>query len=256
MGANLTSIDACELLAKDPDLADAIPAHRRARATEELTTTCLRLPPGPWIPDDAGPDAVGLVVLEGVLLRHVVIDGRFGLELLGETDVLRPWQGSDAPMLELHAEWSVLSPVRLAVLDGRMTRLLAPYPELTSRLFERVLRRSRHLATNMAIVHQPRVDTRLHLLLWHLAGRWGRVRRDCVFLPLKLTHALLADLVAARRPTVTSALSDLTRKGLVRQAEDGWLLFGEPPAAGASEARAGESVVAQRLAVAGTGARR
>ena len=43
-------------------------------------------------------------------------------------------------------------------------------------------------------------------------------------------HArLLADLVAARRPTVTSALSDLTRRGLVRLVDDGWLLSGEPP---------------------------
>jgi CRP-like cAMP-binding protein len=46
---------------------------------------------------------------------------------------------------------------------------------------------------------------------------------------MRLTHALLADLVAARRPTVTSALSELSRRGLVRYLEDGWLLIGEPP---------------------------
>jgi hypothetical protein len=48
-------------------------------------------------------------------------------------------------------------------------------------------------------------------------------------LPLRLTHALLADLVAARRPTVSTALSELANKGLVRSSEDRWLLFGEPP---------------------------
>jgi hypothetical protein len=40
---------------------------------------------------------------------------------------------------------------------------------------------------------------------------------------------VLADLVAARRPTVTSALSDLTRRDLVRLVDEGWLLSGEAP---------------------------
>ncbi len=168
-------------------------------------------------------------MLEGLLTRNVDINGRVGVELLGQSDLLRPWQGSHAPMLTLVAKWSVLSPARLAWLDGRFVAHLARYPEIASRLFERTLRRSRCLATNMAIVHQPRVDTRLRLLLWHLAGRWGRVRRDGVFVALKLTHAVLADLVAARRPTVTSALSDLARRGLLRSVEDGWLLSGPPP---------------------------
>jgi CRP/FNR family cyclic AMP-dependent transcriptional regulator len=230
MAPNVTSLDTCRLLLEDPDLAEAVPAEHRRQAVEELTTSSLRLAPGPWQPPELDSGAVGLLVLEGVLMRHVEIDSRHGLELLGETDLLRPWQGSEAPMLDLRAELSVLSPARLAVLDGRTARTLNRYPELTNRLFDRLLRRSRHLVTNMAIVHQPRVDTRLHLLLWHLAGRWGRVRRDGVVLPLKLTHALLADLVAARRPTVTSALSDLARRGMVRQTEEGWMLFGQSPA--------------------------
>jgi CRP-like cAMP-binding protein len=92
--------------------------------------------------------------------------------------------------------------------------------------------RSRQLAVNMAIVHQARVDVRLHLLFWHLAGRWGRVRSDGIVVPLRLTHTVLADLVAARRPTVTSALSDLSRRGLVRAVSEGWLLSEPPPGRG------------------------
>lgn len=233
MAANPTPIDACKLLVEDPDLAEALAPDVRERAVQELHAGTLRLAPGPWTaPPPPDHETLGLLVLEGVLIRHVDIDGRFGIELLGETDVLRPWQSCDAPTLKLHTEWTVLSPVRLAWLDGRIARHLAHYPELAGRLFERVLRRSRHLTTNMAIVHQPRVDTRLHLLLWHLAGRWGRVRRDGVVVPIKLTHAVLADLVAARRPTVTSALSDLARREVVRQVEQGWLLLGQAPAHG------------------------
>jgi len=77
---------------------------------------------------------------------------------------------------------------------------------------------------HLAIINQPRVDGRLHMLLWHLAGRWGRVLAGAVLLALRLTHSLLADLVAARRPTVTSALSALAQQGLVQWTRDGWVL--------------------------------
>lgn len=222
----------CRLLLEDPDLADAVHPARREMASHELVAECVRLPTGPW---DAAHDAdegtsLAMIVLDGLVIRHVDIDGRFGVELLGESDVIRPWQGADASMLTMRTEWSVLHPARVAVLDLGFATHFARYPEIAERLFERMLRRSRYLATNMAIVHHPRVDTRLYLLLWHLAGRWGRVRRDGVVVPLRLTHAMLADLVAARRPTVTSALSELARKGVVRSSDDGWLLFGSAPA--------------------------
>lgn len=93
----------------------------------------------------------------------------------------------------------------------------------------RALERSRNLAVNLAIIQQARVATRLHMLLWHFADRWGRVRADGVLVPLALTHAVLAELVAARRPTVTTALTELARAKNVRPADPGWLLEGEPP---------------------------
>jgi CRP-like cAMP-binding protein len=123
----------------------------------------------------------------------------------------------------------VLSPARVAVLDAEAAECLAAFPELTGSLVGRALERARNLAINMAIVHQARVNVRLRMLLWHLADRWGRVRTEGVVLPLTLTHAVLADLVAARRPTVTTALNELGREGLVKAARGGWLLSGDPP---------------------------
>ena len=235
MGAAPKPLDTCRLLDEDPELAECLPHARRERAAEELVTPCMSFPAGPLSLPQFDPPGLGLVVIKGVLLRHVTIDGRVGLELVGESDLLRPWQGADAPTVRLEDEWSVLSPTRIAWLDERCASVLPRYPELVGKLLERAVRRSRYLVTNLAIVHQPRVDTRLRLLLWHLAGRWGRVRPDGVFVPLKLTHSLLADLVAARRPTVTSALSDLSRRGVLRQSGDGWLLLGEPPKAVAAD---------------------
>jgi hypothetical protein len=74
------------------------------------------------------------------------------------------------------------------------------------------------------------VDERVHVLLWHLALRWGRVTREGTALSLPLTHALLAEMIASRRPTVTKALSQLAQQGRVRPTDDGWLLIGSVPA--------------------------
>jgi CRP-like cAMP-binding protein len=82
---------------------------------------------------------------------------------------------------------------------------------------------------HMAIAHHARVDARLELLLWHLADRWGRVTREGVLLPLRLTHELLADLVAAQRPSVTLSLQNLERSGRVARRDGHIYLLGSPP---------------------------
>jgi CRP-like cAMP-binding protein len=223
---------ACQVLREDPWLLEAVPPAARARAVHECVAATLKLPRGRWDAAPAGPPVggIGLMVIRGLLLRRVGVEGRFGAELLGEGDLLRPWHGEDAQPAFAHTTgWRALAPTELAVLDRRAAYRMARYPEVTGRLVARAIERTRHLSINMAIVHQPRVEIRLHMLLWHLASRWGRVRADGVFLPLRLTHAVLADLAAARRPTVTGALSELGRQGLVISAERGWLLRGDPP---------------------------
>jgi CRP/FNR family transcriptional regulator, cyclic AMP receptor protein len=102
------------------------------------------------------------------------------------------------------------------------------------------------LATTQAISQLTRVDRRLKALFWHLAERWGRVSGDGVIVPRALTHRILGQLVGARRPTVSTALSDLADRGeLVRRADGSWLLRGDPPDA-ESLARKPPSVPASR----------
>lgn len=222
------------VLREDPELAESLVGERRERASAECTARELRITPGPWDVDASAipENGIGLLVLSGLLTRRMVIDGRVGAELLGEGDVLRPWQHDEAStMLSLRADWNVIEPTRMALLDDQFCQLFADYPELASRLFARSVQRSHQLAVQLTIIHHARVDVRLHMLFWHLAGRWGRVRGDGTVVPLRLTHALLSELVAARRPTVSSALSDLARRGLVRPVDDAWLLSGPPPRA-------------------------
>jgi len=192
----------------------------------------MTLQRGPWKAEQMHvmEDGIGLLVLEGLLIRRVGIDGRFGAELLGDGDLLRPWQGEDLQLALPHTTgWRVLTRSRLAVLDGRVAERLARYPALTGALAGRALNRARGLCLMMAIVHHPRIEVRLHMLFWHLANRWGRVRSDGVMLPLRLSHSVLADLVAAQRPSVTAALGKLADRKLVFAVRDGWLLCDEPP---------------------------
>jgi hypothetical protein len=222
----------CHILREDTDLADALPAEQREAAIAQCTAREIRLPTGEGVSENSPLQAgLGILVLSGLLIRRVGIDGRFGAELLGEGDLLRPWQWeSDSPMLPLEMAWSIVEPARLALLDDDFaTRCIGSFPALASPLVGRAMQRARNLAVNMAIVHQARVDVRIHMLLWHLAGRWGRVRSEGTVLRMRLTHAVLADLVAARRPTVTSAISELVKGGLVQTSGEEWVLFGEPP---------------------------
>jgi hypothetical protein len=78
-------------------------------------------------------------------------------------------------------------------------------------------RRARSLAFQRAIAQLPRVDDRMLVLLWVLAERWGRVSRDGVRVPVGLPHRMLATLVGARRPSVTTALAGLAREGLIER---------------------------------------
>jgi CRP/FNR family cyclic AMP-dependent transcriptional regulator len=224
--------ETCRLLREDPALGESIPPERREQAMDECTARETTIPVGRWKTSTSAlrHGGIGLLVLGGLLVRRVGIEGRFGAELLGEGDLLRPWEGDDeVPMLPLATGWRVLEPTRLAILDEEFMRRMANHPELGGALIGRAIGRSRHLAVNMAIVHQARVDVRLHMLMWHMAARWGRVGSEGVMVPLRLTHAVLAELVAARRPTVTSALSQLSRVGLLTSTDAGWLLYGDPP---------------------------
>ena len=82
----------------------------------------------------------------------------------------------------------------------------------------------------MAIAHVRHAESRLLLLLWHLAERWGRVTRDGVLLPMRLTHRTIGHLIGAQRPTVTLAVGQLVATGAIRgpEAGGGWLLCARP----------------------------
>lgn len=222
---------AVQLLVEDPDLGVGLDPQRFMIAENEVRASVLVIPRGRWEASDWPPAVVhgpGLLILEGTVVRQRGVEGRASGELLGAGDIIRPWQAEDSTVGG-QASWRSLGRTRVAVLDVDFVRRIAPYPEIVGALMARAVKRSRGLGITIAILHQPRVDLRLHMLLWHVAERWGVVRADGVHVPLPLTHELLASLVAARRPTVSSALSELARQGLVERVSDGWLLHDARP---------------------------
>jgi CRP/FNR family transcriptional regulator, cyclic AMP receptor protein len=225
--------DAVRILAEDPDLADGLAGPRLDAAVAECVAETCECRAGVWSPPEEVGDmrfGIGLLILDGLVVRSVGVAGRYGAELLGDGDLLNPYHHEDTgTSLPVTGKWRVLRGNRFAILDSEFVIRASRYPEVVSALLLRALRRSRHMAANMAIVQQPRIDLRLHMLFWDFADRWGTVRNDGVHVPLHLTHAMLAELVAARRPTVTKALGELAQRSAVIWTGSDWLLPSEPP---------------------------
>jgi hypothetical protein len=223
------------LLDLDPDLGHLLPPDRRADAARGLVVSVLELSDGgPELAEltRSAPSHLGLLVLDGVVAREVVLGDTVSTELLGAGDVLRPWTMEEpAGLLETTVLWSALSDVRLAVLGRRVAVQLCAYPELYAALIDRMSQRSARLATTQAISQMTKVDRRLLALFWHLAERWGRITAAGVHVPLRISHRLLGQLIGARRPTISAAVGQLADGGeLIRRADSTWLLTGDPGA--------------------------
>ena len=222
------------VLDEDPDLAASLDGSRLASATRELHAAAFTVPGGRWEPHGHAASlrgGIGLLVTRGVLARRVGTQRRSGAELLGPGDLLRPAAGGGAAGSMFQTSWRVIEPLRIAVLDQRFLMRLAPYPEIVGELIGRAVDRAGHGLVRMAIAHHPRVDARLLHLLWQLADRWGHVTPQGVSLPLRLTHELLADLVAAQRPSVSLSLQHLERQGHITREGGLLVLVGERPSA-------------------------
>jgi len=214
------------ILDEDPELCEALGAAERTMARHQLVAPLAEVRAGAWEPGGLGREGgLGLLVVDGLVMRSLSLAGRMTGELLGAGDVLRPWDLEDGlPPVDVEVEWTVLAPLRLAVLDARFVSAAGAWPAVVEVLWARTVARSHGLVVQLSVSQVPRVEARLLLLLWKLADRWGRVTPDGVLVPIRLTHELLGALVTARRPSVTSALGRLSEQGLVRRADPGWLL--------------------------------
>jgi len=222
------------VLDADPELAESLPDDELEEAQLRLLAPTVMLEKGDWAPRRGGADAdrnMGVLVVQGLLCREVRIVGRPAAQLIGPGDLVRPWEAAPADALVPHDVcWHVLEEARLALLGPRFATTAAQWPELTTALVARGVRGAHDLAISAAISCTTGLETRLLMLFWQMAERWGRVRADGVVIPVPLTHELIGRLIGARRPSVSTALKQLEREGqLARLHRGGWLLTCDPP---------------------------
>jgi CRP/FNR family cyclic AMP-dependent transcriptional regulator len=230
----LVSPDVIRVLEVDPDLGEDLEPAALAVARPRAIARAQCVERGRWQPfaeqwDHRGH--LGLLIVEGFLARSLRLGGRMCAEILGPGDLVRPWvRVGDYSSIPIQDSWEALERTRFAVLDRRFAAAVSDWPEITAAILDRMMVRSHWLALHLAVAHLRRVESRVLVVLWHFADRWGSVRRDGVALHLNLTHTLLAAIVAAERPSVTLALASVRDRGLVERDDGhGWLLHGGPP---------------------------
>src|SRR3982751_5268711 len=98
--ARTTTSETVRLLEVDPDLGALLSEPRRAEAERDLVARM----------SGTSADHIGLLVLDGILSRELIVADHVSAELLGPGDVLRPWQtGNRASLLPVDAVWSAMS---------------------------------------------------------------------------------------------------------------------------------------------------
>ncbi|MGH2910242.1 MAG: Crp/Fnr family transcriptional regulator [Solirubrobacteraceae bacterium] len=228
------------LLDVDPDFGTGLSPTELADVEQHVVLPTVRLERGLWeieqlrqAPGVRG-EPRGFLVVAGTVTIDLAIAGQVCTRLLTprELVLLDGWEENSIPV---RAGWSVLDSAMLAVLDHRVAIIGARWPGLMDAILKRAAQQVRHALLQQAISQLPRVEDRLLALLWSIADRQGVVRADGVWVHLPVTHATLAQMIGARRPTVSLGLRALTERGLVRSEGSGWLIspasIGEfPPA--------------------------
>src|SRR5215210_6013764 len=115
------------LLDADPELGQLLSGARLQQGRSRLVVHTHTLPDGPWDAERlrvAGPEHVGLLMLDGLIARELV-----------------PAQ----------VRWTSIGASRLAVLDRRFAAQLAQFPEVNAMLIDRLTERTHRLAVAQAI---------------------------------------------------------------------------------------------------------
>jgi CRP/FNR family transcriptional regulator, cyclic AMP receptor protein len=230
------------LVRKGPEpLTDRIPLHEAlpdlpaASGARDLRIDVAWVPAGPFLPERVArvPGAV-VVLVSGLVARTMSLEDGSAAELLGAGALLAPpGAGEQEQLLGLpgyHVRFEALETSRVGIVGRDLLAGLAEQPELVKALLGGRGRQDAERAAMHAICRLTGVDRRLLALFRLLAARHGRPTPDGIAVPVAIPHRLLAELIGARRPTVTTALRSLRLSGELRRLDDGtWLLRADAP---------------------------
>ncbi len=218
------------LLDVEPDFGRGIDSQDWELARQATRATLTRIDRRECTWPSAACDTssiIALIVSEGMISREIALGAHVAFELLTPGDVLLlPVAGPDDLDLGGRVTLTALDAVELVVLGKPFIHAAARWPSLLTNLHRRLEDQRRRLAIQSLAAHLPRAEDRLLLTLWILADSCGRVTPEGTVLPLSLPHEALGRLAAARRPTVTLALSKLETAGYVQRQPNGHLTLG------------------------------
>ncbi|HEY5316781.1 MAG TPA: Crp/Fnr family transcriptional regulator [Solirubrobacteraceae bacterium] len=234
MPAQGAQVEMVRVLDEDPDIGRYLSGRALTLASSAAVAPLLRVAPGPtsFLIDESATHAhLGLLMLDGLIVRHLIF-GQIGAnDFLGPGDLLRPWLSRGDSSEVVHVTWEALGPTRLAALDQDFANRTRAWPEIATALLDRAAERSDSQALQAALHQTRRVEDRVLLALWHFAGRWGQVGPEGRIVSLRnITRELLARFVGARRQSVSTAIGNLMATGAIRRLPDGSLVLPrEPP---------------------------
>jgi CRP/FNR family transcriptional regulator, cyclic AMP receptor protein len=198
------------------------------RIARRLAEATLELPPGAWDPraaPAAARDAFATLLVDGLVLRELQLDGVATAQLHVPGETLDPFAQSDGLLCrDERVAWHAVEDSTVVVLGRRFLAATRQFPALMVGISRRQLEQSARAARHAAVAQLPRVDRRILALLCGLAEERGRVAVDGVTVDLPVTHEVLGQLVGARRPTVTLALKALAQEGRLCRRGTHWLI--------------------------------
>jgi CRP/FNR family transcriptional regulator, cyclic AMP receptor protein len=236
------------LLEVDPDLGTWLSTEQQQLA-RGLRVPTARLAPGSPDLDRVleGSGAFAVLLTAGMAMHRMEVADRPILRLLGPGDIVVHSRAFRSEILG-HSTKRVAERVQIAFLGQELLAAARRFPALIVGLHLRLGDQHQRLAIQLGICQLPRVQDRVLALMWLLAESWGRVTPSGTWLPVKLTHRAIGEMVGARRPTVSLAVRDLVEDGSLLTRADGWLLLGKLAAATASApADGGLGVVEDQL---------
>jgi CRP/FNR family transcriptional regulator, cyclic AMP receptor protein len=215
-------------------LVDALPELAAVDGADALRIDVAWVPAGPFLPERVARAPGALVVLvSGLVARTMSLEDGSAAELLGPGALLAPPGAGEQEPLGLpgyHVRFEALETSRVGIVGRELLAGLAGQPQLVKALLAGRGRQDAERAAMHAICRLTGVDRRLLALFRLLAARHGRTTPDGIAVPVAIPHRLLAELIGARRPTVTTALRALRLSGELRRLDDGtWLLRADPP---------------------------
>ncbi len=224
-----------------PELGARLSERDREESRERAILPSYELPVGDWELSElewAGSvngSVHGFLVCEGLLTLDVRFAARTCMRALVTGDIVF-FDGIEVDSISSSWGWSALEPSHLAIFDERLLVIGRRWPQLLAAIITRASEQTRQAHLQQAISQLPRVEDRLIALFWSLADRAGTSGPDGVAIPINLKHATIAQMIGARRPTVTLALTSLAEQGLLARQPSGWrldrrslALFNGPP---------------------------